>query len=59
MSALALDRLGDRGVDLLGQADQDDQGLDIAVSDAAAVGAQDAADEGVVPLSVVLDLSSG
>ena len=46
MSAQALDRLGHRGVDLLGQVDQEGQGLNIAVSDAAAVGAQDAADEG-------------
>ena len=57
MGAQALDRLGHRGVDLLGQADQEDQGLDIAVSDAAAESAQDAADEcGVL---VVLDLPPG
>ncbi len=43
MSAQALDRLGHRGVDLLGQVDQEGQGLNITVSDAAAVGAQDAA----------------
>jgi hypothetical protein len=48
MSTQALDRLGHGGVDLLGQADQQDQGLDVAVSDAAAVGAQDAPDEGAV-----------
>jgi hypothetical protein len=39
-----------------GQADQQDQGLDVAVSDAAAVGAQDTADECTV--LVVLDLPS-
>jgi len=54
MSTQALDRLGHRGVDLLGQADQKGQGLDVAVSDAAAVGAQDAPDEGAI--LVVLDL---
>ena len=54
--AQALDRLGHRGIDLLGQADLEDQGLNIAVSDAAAVGAQDAAGEGAV--LVVLDLPS-
>ena len=53
MSAQALDRLGHRGVDLLGQVDQEGQGPNITVSDAAAVGAQDAADEGAV--LVVLD----
>ena len=46
MSAQALDRLGHRGVDLLGRVDQEGQGLNITVSDAAAVRAQDAADEG-------------
>ena len=56
MSAQALDRLGHRGIDLLGQVDHEDQGLNITVSDAAAVGAQDAADERTV--LVVLDLSS-
>ena len=56
MIAQALDRLGHRGVDLLGQVDQEGQGLNITVSDAAAVGAQDAADEGAV--LVVLDLPS-
>jgi hypothetical protein len=56
MSTQALDRLGHGGVDLLGQADQQDQGLDVAVSDAAAVGAQDAPDEGAI--LVVLDLPS-
>ena len=45
VGAQALDRLGDGVVDLLGQADQEGQGLDIAVPDAAAEGAQDAADE--------------
>lgn len=56
MGAQALDRLGHRGVDLLGQADQEDECFHIAVADAAAVGAQDAADEGSV--LVVLDMSS-
>ena len=45
MGVQALDCLGHRGVDLLGQADQEDECFHIAVSDAAAVGAQDAADE--------------
>ena len=54
--AQALDRLGYGGVDLLGQAEHEAQGLDVAVADAAAAGAQDAADErGVL---VVLDLPS-
>jgi hypothetical protein len=53
VSAQALDRLGHGGVDLLGQ---EDQGLDVAVSGAAGVGAQDAPDEGAV--LVVLDLPS-
>ena len=56
MSGQALDRPGHRGVDLLGQVDQEGQGLNITVSDAAAAGAQDAADEGTV--LVVLDLPS-
>jgi hypothetical protein len=56
VSAQALDHLGHRGVDLLGQADREDQGLKIAVSDAAAAGAQDAAGEGAI--LVVLDLPS-
>ena len=56
VGAQALDRLGHRGVDLLGQADQEAECFHIAVSDAAAVGAQDAADERTV--LVVLDLSS-
>jgi hypothetical protein len=56
MAAQALDRLGHRGVDLLSQADQQDQGLDAAVSDTAAVGTQDAPDEGAI--LVVLDLPS-
>ena len=58
MSAQAPDHLGHRGIDLLGQADQEDQedqDLNIAVSDAA-VGAQDAAGEGAI--LVVLDLPS-
>ena len=37
-----LDRLSYGGVDLLGQAEHEGQGLDVAVADAAAVGAQDA-----------------
>ena len=54
MSAQALDRLGYGSVDLLGQIEHEGQGLDVAVADATAVGAQDAADErGVL---VVLDL---
>jgi hypothetical protein len=54
--AQALDGLGYGGVDLLGQTEHDGQGLDVAVPDTAAVGAQDAADEcGVL---VVLDLPS-
>jgi hypothetical protein len=55
MSTQALDRLGHGGVDLLGQADQQDQGLDVTVSDAASAGAQDTADEGTT--LVVLDLT--
>ena len=43
--AQALDSLGCGGVDLLGQAEHEAQGVDVAVADAAAVGAQDAADE--------------
>jgi hypothetical protein len=43
--AQALDGLGYGGVDLLGQAEHEDQGLDVAVADTATVGAQDAADE--------------
>ena len=54
--AQALDGLCYGGVDLLGQAEHEAQGLDVAVADAAAAGAQDAADErGVL---VVLDLPS-
>jgi hypothetical protein len=41
MSTKALDRLGHGSVDLLGQADQQDQSLNVAVSDAAAIGAQE------------------
>jgi len=52
MSGQALDRPGHRGVDLLGQVDQEGQGLNITVSDAAAAGAQDAADEGTVLVSL-------
>jgi len=54
--AQALDRLGYGGVDLLGQAEHDGQGLNVAVADAAGVGAQDAPDESAV--FVVLDLPS-
>jgi hypothetical protein len=57
VSAQALDRLAHRAVNLLGQADQEDQGLDIAVSDPAAVGAQDTPDERTV--LVILDLPPG
>jgi hypothetical protein len=53
--AQALDGLGYGGVDLLGQTEHEGQGLDVAVPDAATVGAQDAPDEcGVL---VVLDLA--
>jgi hypothetical protein len=51
--AQALDCLGYGGVDLLGQAGHESQGLDVAVADSASVGAQDAADECAV--LVVLD----
>ena len=54
--AQALDRLGYGGVGLLGQAEHDGQGLNVAVADAAGVGAQDAPDESAV--FVVLDLPS-
>jgi hypothetical protein len=55
-AAQARDGLGYGGIDLLGQAEHEGQGLDVAVPDAAAVGAQNAADErGVVG---VLDLPS-
>ena len=48
-----LDRLGDGVVDLIGQAEHEGQGLDVAVPDAVAESTQDAADEcGVL---VVLD----
>ena len=43
--AQAIDRLGYGSVDLLGQAEHEGQGLGVAVPDAAAAGAQDAADE--------------
>ena len=57
MAAQALDGLGYGGVDLLGQTKHEDQGLDVAVPDAAAASTQDAADErGVL---AVLDLRSG
>jgi hypothetical protein len=52
----ALDGLGHGGVDLLGQAEHEGQGLEVAVPDAAAVGLRDAADERSV--FVVLDLPS-
>jgi hypothetical protein len=52
--AQAPDRLGYRSVYLLGQADHEDQGLDVAVADTTGVGAQDAPDERAV--LVVLDL---
>jgi hypothetical protein len=56
VGAQALDGFGYGGVDLLGQAEHEGQGLDVAVPDAAAAGAQDPADErGVL---VVLDLPS-
>jgi hypothetical protein len=42
----APDRPAYRGVDLVGQADHEGECFHIAVSDAAAVGAQDAAGEG-------------
>jgi hypothetical protein len=56
-AAQALDRLGYGSVDVLGQAEDEGQGLDVtvAVADAARVGAQDAPDECAV--LVVLDLS--
>ena len=53
--AQALDRLGYGGVDLIGQTEHEGQGLNVAVADAAGVGAQDAPDECAV--LVVLDLS--
>jgi hypothetical protein len=51
--AQALDGLGHHGVDLRGQADQEDECFHIAVFDAAAVGVQDAPDE--CPGLVALD----
>ena len=48
MGAETFDCFSDGGVDLLGEVVHEDQGLDVAVSDAAAVGAQDAPDEGAV-----------
>jgi hypothetical protein len=45
MGAQALDRLGYDGVDLVGQAHHEDECFHIAVSDAAAAGTQDTADE--------------
>jgi hypothetical protein len=53
--AQALHRLGYGGVDLLGQAEYEGQGLDVTVADATGVGAQDAPDERAV--LVVLDLA--
>jgi hypothetical protein len=54
VGALALDGFGYGSVDLLGQVEHEGQGLDVAVPDAAAVGAQDAADEcGVLIVLVV------
>lgn len=54
VDAQVLDRLGYGGVDLFGQAGHKGQGLNVTVTDAAAVGAQDAPDECAV--LVVLDL---
>ena len=52
----AFDCYGYRGVDVLGQAEHEGQGLDVAIADATAVGPQDALNErGVL---VVLDLPS-
>src|SRR5690348_13059294 len=51
--AQARDGLGYGGVDLLGQAEHEGQGLDVTVADTAAVCVQDAADE--CPVLVVLD----
>jgi len=51
-----LDCFSGGGVDLLGEVVHEDQGLDVAVSDAAAVGTQDAPGEGAI--LVVLDLPS-
>ena len=57
MGTQALDRFGHRSVDLLAQADQEAERFHIAVSDAAAVGAQDAPDErGIL---IVLDQPPG
>jgi len=56
-AAQPLDRLGYRGVDLVGEIGHENQGLDIAIADSASVGTQDATHEGGV--LVVLDLSSG
>ena len=56
MGAQAFDGFGYGGVDLLGQAEHEGQGLNIAIADAAAVGAQDAPDE--CAGLVVLDLPS-
>ena len=55
MSAQAFDRVGDRGVDLIGQANHEGECFHIAVSDSAPACAQDEADEGGI--LVVLDLS--
>ena len=53
-AAQPLDRLGYRGVDLVGEIGHEDQGLEIAIADPASVGTQDAPDECAV--LVVLDL---
>ena len=55
-SAQALDRLGGGSVQFVGEPGHQDERFDVAVCDAAAVGAQDAADERCV--FVVLDMPS-
>jgi hypothetical protein len=57
VGAQALDRPGDGGVDLVGQADHEDKGFHVAVTDTAGVGTEDAQDECAV--LVVLDLRRG
>jgi hypothetical protein len=52
MAARALDGLGDGRVDLLGEVEHEGQGLDVAVPDPAAAGADDAR------VLIVLDLST-
>jgi hypothetical protein len=54
VDAQALGGLCYGAVDLFGQAEHEGQGLDVALADTAAVGAQDAADE--CSILVVLDL---